>query len=136
MDTVGALLERAMHGGCWGLGGESEPWLCVKCMCVHNFARWSCQCCNFANGEVNDSCHACIAAAQSLPIVSTIASFCSFAGETAVRALSVRWSQLPTTVVKLVGDLLPKTSLAGAVLVTTAIHPWWLTPEILFSEMR
>ena len=144
MDTVGALLERTMHGrrlrfGPWfhaalvDAGLRSPVWSCV--------GHWgqcgrSCQCCDFAKGEVSGSCFACVAAAQSLPIASTIASFCCFAGETAVRALSVRWSQLPTTVVKLVGDLLPKTSLAGAVLVTTAIHPWRLTPETLFSEMR
>ena len=58
----------------------------------------------------------------------SVASFCCFAGETAVRAVSVRWSRLPTTVVELVGDLLPKTSLAGTVLVTTEIHPWRLFP--------
>ena len=96
----------------------------------------SCQCCNFAKGEVNDSCHACIAAAQSLPLVSTIASFCSFAGETAVRALSVRWKQLPATVVKLVADWLPKPSLAGAVLATTAIHPWRADPGNFVPWLR
>ena len=133
MGVIGTLVERALHGGCWGPGGELEPWLCVQCMCVHNSGHWgqcgpSCLCCRYAAGERNGSCLACVAAAQSLPIVSTIASFCCFAGETAVRALSVRWSWLPTTVVELVGDFLPKTSLAGTVLVTTEIHPWRLFP--------
>ena len=131
MDTVGALLGRTMHGrrlrfGPWfhadlvDAGLHGPTWSCV--------GHWgrcgqNCPCCDFANGEVNGSCIACVVAAQSLPIVSTVASFCCFAGETAVRALSVRWSWLPTTVVELVGDFLSKTSLAGTVLVTTEIVP-------------
>ncbi len=83
---------------------------------------------------MNGSCLACVAAAQSLPIVSTIASFCCFAGETReVRAalsgrLGPRGILIPPTVVKLIGDLLPKTktSLVGTVLVATEIHPWRL----------
>ena len=52
---------------------------------------------------------ACVADAQSLPIVSTIASFCLFAGETwEVRAalsgrLDPRCSGHPTTVEQLIG---------------------------------
>ena len=131
MDTVGALLERALHGtgAPWGTAGRLVHWRCV--------GHWghcgeSCQCCRFANGEVNGSCPACFAAAQSLPIVSTIASFCCFAGETReVRAalsgrLGPRGSLIPPTVVKLIGDLLPKTSLVGTMLVATEIHPWRL----------
>ena len=140
MDTVGALLGRTMHGrrlrfGPWfhaalvDAGLQRPGWRCV--------GHWgqcgqSCQCCRFANGEVNGSCLACFAAAQSLPIVSTIASFCCFAGETReVRAalsgrLGLRGSLIPATVVKLIGDLLPKTSLVGTVLVATEIHPWRL----------
>ena len=124
MDTVGALLERAMHGRrglLWRIAGHQRlGWRCV--------GHWgqcgqSCPCCRFANGEVNGSCLACFAAAHSLPIVSTIASFCCFAGETReVRAalsgrLGPRGILIPPTVVKLIGDLLPKTSLVGTVLV-------------------
>ena len=142
IDTVGALLERALHGTAawWGSDSDSESNIdntagrLVHWRCVGHWGHCgeSCQCCRFANGEVNGSCLACFAAAQSLPIVSTIASFCCFAGETReVRAalsgrLGPRGSLIPPTVVKLIGDLLPKTSLVGTMLVATEIHPWRL----------
>ena len=111
MTLVGTLMEQAVHGQ---IRGPGKQWgLCGQ----------SCPRCRLAAGESDGLCLECAAAAHPLPMAYTIASFCCFTGETReVRAalsgsLDPRCNRLPPTTVTLIGDLLPKTPLTGAVLV-------------------
>ena len=83
-----------------------------------------CPCCRSAR-RLPGSCVACDATTHAVSIASKIAGFCGFHPACRIRAASKSngFLQLPPAVIKLIAEMLPKTPLAHATLLSTCL-PW------------